>query len=139
MDIVHMVVVGLVATVTLDAWQQFFRLLFGMPATNWAMIARWFGHMPQGQFVQQDIGKAASVPHEGPLGCVLHYIVATGLAIIYPLLMRFVFGSPSGFLSAMVYDIATICITWFFIEPALGVGTDFARTPVMASKTPSPQ
>ncbi|MGA3228193.1 MAG: DUF2938 family protein [Acidobacteriaceae bacterium] len=60
MDIVHMVVVGLVATVTLDAWQQIFRLPFGMPATNWAMIARWFGHMPQGQFVQQDIGKAAS-------------------------------------------------------------------------------
>jgi hypothetical protein len=62
----------------------------------------------------------------------LHYIVATSLAIIYPLLMRFVFGSPAGFLSAMVYGIATICITWFFIEPALGVG-------VMASKTPKPR
>ena len=47
------------------------------------------------------------------------------------MLMRFVFGSPPGFLSAMVYGIATICITWFFIEPALGVG-------VMASKTSKP-
>ena len=125
-----MLIVGIIATVTLDLWQQIFHLAFGVPTTNWGMIARWMGHMPEGQFTQRDIGKTSPVPYEGPLGWVIHYVVAVSLAVVYLLLMRFVFDAPPNFVSAMLYAVATVCITWFVIEPALGLG-------VMASKAPN--
>lgn len=130
MDLLHMLIVGIIATITLDIWQQIFHLAFGVPITNWGMIARWMGHMPQGQFIQEDIGKASPIAYEAVFGWVIHYFVATSLAVIYLLLMLFVFDSQPSFASAMLYAVATICITWFFVEPALGLG-------VMASKAPS--
>jgi hypothetical protein len=129
--ILQMLVVGLVATVTLDLWQQIARLLFGLPITNWAMLARWFGHMPQGQFVQQDIGKAVPVRNERPLGWLVHYVVATSLGVLYLLLMEYVFHAAPGLVSAMLWSIVTIIMTWFVVEPALGAG-------FLASRTPNP-
>jgi hypothetical protein len=34
--------------------------VLGVPATNWAMIGRWFGNMAHGQFVSGHAGDAAS-------------------------------------------------------------------------------
>jgi hypothetical protein len=53
--ILQIFIAGVIATAMLDVWQQIYRLAFGTPITDWAMIGRWVGHIPQGQLVQQNI------------------------------------------------------------------------------------
>src|SRR5690606_24051114 len=44
--------VGIGGTLALDLWAFLLQRVFHTPATNWAMVGRWIGHMPKGQFVQ---------------------------------------------------------------------------------------
>lgn len=129
--IIAIIIVGVVATATLDVWQQIYRMLTGMPITNWAMIGRWAAYIPKGQLVHEDIGKTPAVPNEATLGWIVHYAVGIGYAIVYLLLMWFVFQSPPGFVSAMIFGAISVSVTWFVMEPILGAG-------MMASKTPKP-
>jgi len=131
MAILEIIVVGVVATLALDVWQQIYRLAFGMPITDWAIIGRWAAYVPEGQFVHEDIGKAAPVANELALGWIVHYVVGIGYAIVYLGLMWFVFASPPDFISAIVFGAISVGVTWFVMEPILGAG-------VMASKTPKP-
>ncbi len=129
MTILQTVLTGIVATATLDIWQQIYRLVFGTPITDWAMIGRWVGHIPEGQFVQPDIGKAPSIAEERILGWIVHYVVGIGYAVIYLLLMRFVVGSPPGFVSALIFGAVSVVVTWFFMEPILGAGVMGGKIP----------
>ncbi len=129
MAILQTLLVGIIATATLDIWQQIYRLVFGAPITDWAMIGRWVGHIPEGKFVQPDIGKAPPIANEYSLGWIAHYVVGIGYAVVYLLLMRFVVGSPPSFISAMVFGAVSVGVTWFFMEPILGAG-------IMGSKIP---
>jgi len=126
---VEMLVVGLVANVTLDVWQQVFRLLFKFPITNWAMVARWIAHIPQGHLAWPDIGKAPPVPNELFWGWVVHYAVGPSLGALYVALMRFVFHQPLSFAAAFAFGIVTVAITWFVIEPLLGAGPAARNVP----------
>ncbi len=129
MAILQTLVIGIVATATLDIWQQIYRLIFGTPITDWAVIGRWAGHIPEGQIIQPDIGKAPPIANEGILGWIVHYVVGIGYAVVYLLLMRFVIGAPPSFISALVFGAISVGVTWFFMEPILGAG-------VMGSKIP---
>jgi Protein of unknown function (DUF2938) len=132
MTILQTLLAGIVATATLDVWQQIYRLAFGTPITDWAMIGRWVGHIPQGQLVQPDIGKAPPIANERILGWIVHYIVGIGYAVVYLLLMRFVVGSPPSFVSALVFGAASVVVTWFFMEPILGAGVLGSKIPGQA-------
>lgn len=131
MGILEIIVVGVIATATLDIWQQIYRMLTGMPITNWAMIGRWAAYIPNGQFVQQNIGETPAVPNEKALGWIVHYAVGIGYAVVYLFLMWFIFQSPPDFISAMIFGAISVSVTWFMMEPILGAG-------MMASKTPKP-
>src|SRR4051794_13642499 len=48
---------------------------FNVPATNWAMVGRWVGHMPRGHFMHENIGRAAPVSGEHAIGWIVHYII----------------------------------------------------------------
>ena len=131
LTILAFIVVGVVATATLDIWQQIYRMLTGMPITNWAMIGRWAAYIPKGQLVHKDIGETPAVANEATIGWIVHYAVGIGYAVVYLLLMGFVFGSPPDFISAIVFGAISVSVTWFVMEPILGAGA-------MASKTPKP-
>jgi hypothetical protein len=132
MTILQILITGIVATATLDIWQQIYRLAFGTPITDWAMIGRWVGHIPDGQFVQLDIGKAPPMANERTLGWIVHYVVGIGYAVVYLLLMRFVVGSPPSFISALVFGAVSVVVTWFFMEPILGAGVTGSKIPGQA-------
>ncbi|MEJ0051544.1 MAG: DUF2938 family protein [Methylovirgula sp.] len=133
MAILQTLVIGIVTTATLDIWQQIYRLIFGTPITDWAMIGRWAGHIPEGQFVQPDIGKAPPIANELILGWIVHYVVGIGYAVVYLLLMRFIIGSPPSFVSALVFGAVSVGVTWFFMEPILGAGIMGSKIPQQAS------
>jgi Protein of unknown function (DUF2938) len=132
MAILEIIIVGVVATLTLDIWQQIYRVAFGTPITDWAIIGRWAANLPRGQIVNENIGSAPAVPHEHAIGWVVHYLVGIGYAVVYLVLMWFILGIPPSFISAMIFGAISVSVTWFAMEPILGAG-------VMASKTPNRQ
>lgn len=127
--LLHMLVVGVVATAALDLWQQACRLAFGMPATDWGMIGRWVGHFRDGTFVQPDIGRAAPVPHETALGWAVHYAVGIGYGVVYLALVWFVLRIPPAPVPALVFAALSVSVTWFVVEPVLGAGVMARRVP----------
>lgn len=128
MLLVQYLVTGIIGTVVLDLWQLLYRRLTGLPPTSWAMIGRWVGHFRDGQFVQQDIGKAAPVRNEAILGWVVHYVVGIGYAVAYLVLTRLLGTEPS-LVSAVLFGAISVSVTWFLIEPILGAGVMAANVP----------
>ncbi len=57
--------VGVGGTILLDLHALMMSRILGVPATNWAMVGRWFGNMAHGQFVQVAMSEAA--PFKGEL------------------------------------------------------------------------
>jgi hypothetical protein len=39
---------GLMATASMDVWAAIAKHVFRLPTVDWALIGRWFGHMPRG-------------------------------------------------------------------------------------------
>lgn len=60
--------VGVGATLVMDAWALLLRHIFGIPSLGYALVGRWVGHMPHGRFTHEHIGKAEPVVGEAPLG-----------------------------------------------------------------------
>ena len=123
--------VGIGGTVALDVWANMLQLLVKTPATNWAMVGRWLGHMPQGKFRQENIAAAAPVGGEAVIGWAFHY----GIGIAYGLLLIAVVGSDwlvePTVLAAVILSLVLLVAPYFVMMPGLGLG-------IAGSKTPKP-
>jgi len=60
--------VGIGATLVLDAWALLLRRAFGVRTLDWALVGRWLGHFPRGRFMHAAIAAAAPVRGERLLG-----------------------------------------------------------------------
>jgi hypothetical protein len=123
------VVLGIAATALLDVWALFLQRAFGIAPPNWAMVGRWVGHLPQGTFVHEDIGKAAPVPNELAIGWVFHY--AVGIVFAAALLAIWGLGwarSPT-FIPALIVGYVTIGCGWFILQPGMGAGIAAVKRP----------
>jgi hypothetical protein len=123
------VVLGVAATALLDVWALFLQRTFGIAPPNWAMVGRWVGHLPQGTFVHEDIGRAAPVPNELAIGWVFHY--AVGIAFAAALLAVWGLGwarNPT-FIPALIVGYVTIGCGWFILQPGMGAGIAAMKRP----------
>ena len=125
---VNVLLVGLGATVVLDAWLAVISRL-GVRTLRWALVGRWVGHWPQGQFMHAAIGDVAPVAGETLLGVAVHY--ATGLAFASGLVL--IAGvdwlrAPT-LLPAFGVGLATVLFPLLVMQPALGYGLASSRTP----------
>lgn len=122
-------VVGIAATLTMDIWQRIANAIFGIPPSNWAMIGRWASYLPKGQVYHNTIADTPAVPNENTIGWIVHYGVGVTYGAIYLFLVWYVLGTGPGLFSALAFSLAAVIVTWFFMEPALGLG-------MMADKLP---
>jgi len=122
-------VVGIAATLTMDIWQRIANALFGIPPSNWAMIGRWASYLPKGQVYHNTIADTPAVPNENTIGWIVHYGVGITYGAIYLFLVYYVLGTGPSLFSALGFSLAAVMVTWFFMEPALGLG-------MMADKLP---
>jgi Protein of unknown function (DUF2938) len=123
------VLIGIGGTVVLDLWATLLWRFFGVPATNWAMVGRWVGHMPSGRVIQENIGKAAPVPGEHAIGWVVHYVIG----IVYGLLLVGLWGvewlrQPT-LLPPMILALGLLVAPYFIMMPGMGSGIAGAKTP----------
>lgn len=76
MRIAEMAVSGVAAMALMDLRQRLLELAIGQPTSDWALVGRWFAHLPRGTVIHEAIAKADPVPNELVLGWIGH--CATG-------------------------------------------------------------
>ncbi|MBI1778122.1 MAG: DUF2938 family protein [Proteobacteria bacterium] len=131
MNIVEIVASGIMGTVFLDLWQQGLRLATGLPAGNWGLVGRWFGHAARGTFFHEPIAKAEPVNNEIVIGWVGHYAVGVLYGLVYVVLIRTVLGLEPSLANGLVFGVASVVVPWFYFMPAMGAG-------VLGNKTAAP-
>ena len=115
------------ATLVMDAW-AFLLGRLGIPSLNFALLGRWIGHLPQGQWIHESIAKAAPVRGELLIGWCAHY----SIGIMFAALLLSTFGlewarSPS-LLPALVIGLVTVLAPLLVLQPALGAGIASSKT-----------
>lgn len=120
---------GVFATLALDIWQRLLMAVTGIPPTNWAMVGRWFGHMPAGQFRHDKIAQSATIPNELLLGWILHYVIGILYGLIYVGLVSLILSSEPTLLNGFIFGAVSVVIPWFVMQPGLGLGVMGARAP----------
>ena len=123
--------VGIGATLATDLWAQLLRRVLGIPAMDWAVVGRWFGHLVRGRFAHRSIAQALPVRGERALGWLAHY--ATGIVFAAALLAL---AGPAWawhptLVPALAFGLVTVIFPFAALQPGMGIG--FA-----ASKTPRP-
>lgn len=129
MTLIDGLFIGLVATVLVDIWAWILSYLFKLPTTNWAMVGRWVGHMPDGQFVHQSIADTSPVAGECIIGKAVHYTTGLIYGVGYLLLVTEVLNQTPSLASAMAYSLLLLIAPWFIMQPGLGLGMFANRAP----------
>jgi Protein of unknown function (DUF2938) len=121
--------IGVIATVFLDLWAAIAKHIFGLPTANWAMVGRWFGHMPRGILRHYPISDAPPIRNELALGWIGHYVIGVLYALAYLYLVQALLSREPSFASAFVFGLATLFAPWLIMQPAMGAGVFASRTP----------
>lgn len=119
--------IGIGATLAADLWAITRRRLFGVPAPDWGLVGRWFGHMVHGHFRHERIAGAAPVCGERAIGWVAHYL--TGMAFAGGLLAVCGTGwarHPTLF-PALSLGLATVAAPFLLMQPGMGAGIAASR------------
>lgn len=124
------VLVGAGATATLDLAAEAIRRTTGVPPLDYALLGRWIGHTPHGQFAHDGIASAPPVRGERKLGLVAHYSIGVGFAGVL-LACHPGWAERPTLGPAMATGLASVVAPFTIMQPAFGMG-------LAASKTSSP-
>jgi len=125
------VLIGVIATIGMDIWAAIVKYGFRLPTANWAMVGRWFGHMPHGLFVHHPISASTPVPNELTIGWIGHYVTGMVYGLAYLFIIQALLSSSPSLTSAVLFGLVTLVAPWLIMQPAMGAG-------VFATRTPSP-
>lgn len=120
--VIQILVLGILATVAIDIWATVSNKVLKLPRTNWTMVGRWLGHIPNGKVTHNPISSSAAIKHEQILGWAFHYFIGVTYAVLYVALVYTVLGKEPTLLSAWFFGLVTILSPWFVMQPGLGLG-----------------
>lgn len=123
------VLIGIGATIAMDAWDRLLALAPGRTPANWAPVGRWFGHLAQGRVFHADIAATPAVPGELALGWAGHYAVGIVYGVVFALFMGDPWFAHPRFLPAWIWGIVTVAGGWFLLQPGLGMGWAASKRP----------
>ena len=120
--ILRTLLMGGLATLSMDILGQILKYTFKIPPANWTLIGRWFATLPRGKFFHTDIAQAPSLPFETTIGWIAHYAIG----ILYAAILIFVMGldwlqAPT-LLPPLVIGWVTVGAGWFILQPGMGAG-----------------
>jgi hypothetical protein len=121
--------IGVAATIVVDIWALFVKHVLKLPTANWAMVGRWFGHMPGGVFVHRHVADSAPVAGERIIGWSMHYLIGAGYGVAYLAIMTVLLEVSPTLDSALIFGLATIVAPWLIMQPGMGAGIFASRTP----------
>ncbi|WP_416633879.1 DUF2938 domain-containing protein [Phaeobacter sp. A36a-5a] len=129
--IIRIVLLGVGATAFMDLWAVVADALFGVPQSNFAVVGRWLGYMPDGIFTHESIGKVPPVAKEAAIGWTAHYVVGVIFAALFVALGGQRQLLKPGPVAPILFGLVTVVAPFFILQPALGAG-------IMASNKPNP-
>jgi hypothetical protein len=124
----------------MDLWALLLKRL-GIPSFNFAFLGRWIGHLPHGQWTHKDITKAAPIKGELWMGWFAHYSIGVTFAALLLAVYGLEWARRPTSLPALAIAIVTVVAPLFILQPALGAGIAFSRTPKQvfnSIKNPTP-
>ncbi|QTB98828.1 DUF2938 domain-containing protein [Alcaligenes sp. SORT26] len=125
---VHVILIGVGATIFMDIWGLIQKAM-GVATLNYAMVGRWAGHLLRGQVAHSNIGKAAPIAGESPLGWVIHYAVGIAFAFLLIAVYGTAWLQDPRWLPAVLVGTVTVVMPFFVMQPAMGAGVAASRTP----------
>jgi len=123
------VLIGIGGTIFLDLWVLFMARVIGLPATDWAMVGRWFGNMSRGRFVQETMTKAEPVKGELAIGWTAHYAIGIGYGLLLPAFWGYDWIDRPTLLPPMILVWVLLVAPYFMMMPGMGMGIAGSRTP----------
>jgi len=123
------VLIGVIATIGMDIWTAVAKHVLRLPTADWAIVGRWFGHMPRGTFVHRPIAESAPIPNELVIGWIGHYVTGIVYGFAYLYIVQILVATGPSLNSALVFGLVTLVAPWFVMQPAMGAGVFAAKTP----------
>jgi hypothetical protein len=124
----RLVLIGVGATVVMDAWLMFLKWL-KVPTLNFAFIGRWIGNGLGFRWAREGIAKAPPVRGELQLGWLAHYATGVLFAALLVGVCGMEWSQAPTLVPALMTGIATVLIPLFIMQPAMGAGIASSRTP----------
>lgn len=126
--ILQTIFIGITATIILDLWAWLLNRLFQLPITNWAMVGRWFGHLPSGQWIQSDLSTVYPIPFELVFGWCIHYLIGIGYVAILLCFEGTGWLIQPTILPALLLSWILLIAPFFIMMPGMGAGIAGAKT-----------
>jgi len=123
------VAIGLGATLIMDAWAWLVNRAFGVPMTNYCLVGRWLGYMPEGTFVHASIAAASPKRSECVVGWVTHYVVGVLYALALVALVSGSWLARPTLLPAILFGVASVLMPYLIMQPSFGLGIAASRAP----------
>lgn len=121
--------VGIGGTIVLDLYALMMARVLGVTGMNWAMVGRWLGNMPRGQFVQAAMSRAKPVKGELTIGWTAHYAIGAGYGLLLLALWGVVWLEQPTLLPPMILALVLLVAPYFIMMPGMGMGIAGSRTP----------
>ncbi len=127
--IIKATLVGLGATALMDVWALVLKRTIAFPPPNWALVGRWFAHLPRGKVFHDDITAAAPVSGELAIGWIAHYAIGIFYAFVLLAFTGAGWLAAPTFLPAWILGIVTVGAGWFLLQPGMGAGWAASKRP----------
>ena len=121
--------IGIGGTIALDIRAYLVNKIFGLPATNWAIVGRWIVNMKTGKFINHNLTNSPNIYGELAIGWIVHYLIG----IFYGFILLFICGiewcnSPT-ILPAMIIAWVSLAAPFLIMMPGMGIGIAGCNTP----------
>lgn len=123
------VIIGIGATLVMDAWGLVRKQLLGIPPADYALVGRWLGHMTHGRFRHERIAAASPIPAEALLGWSAHYLIGVVFALLLVAICGAEWVRQPTLLPALAWGVATVSAPFLLMQPGMGAGVAASRTP----------
>lgn len=127
--LLHSVAIGIGATLVMDIWIGIQKRVFHAPSLDYALVARWMGHLFRGKFRHDSIMAAPPVAGERIWGWVLHYAIGIAFATLLVSFWGLEWVRNPTLAPALIVGVGTVVIPFFIMQPAFGIGIAGSRTP----------
>lgn len=123
------ILVGVAATAALDLWTLLRKRIFATPLPNYALVGRWFAHMPRGRFRHVSMAAVPAVRGEAVIGWLAHYAIGIAFAALLPLVFGAAWLQQPRLGPALLVGVLTVAAPFLLMQPAMGMGLAASRTP----------
>jgi hypothetical protein len=120
--------IGIGATLVFDLWGLFLKHAFKIAPSNFCLVGRWLGYMPEGIFKHSNIGSMPQKSAECTVGWLAHYITGVLFVIVFVAITGNDWLQNPTPIPAMVFGLVTVTMPFFIMQPAFGLGVAGSKT-----------